>query len=114
MPWSKKRAIGSCSTELASSDALTVTSAEFARLHADARAFGETLGVAVTLRMVLAEQSPASGARIRLRVFRVVPGEAPREYPAAHGYVPNMKNLKERIYADIKTAAEALGAVCKP
>jgi hypothetical protein len=91
-----------------------MTGAEFERLHHDARAFGITLGVAVTLRMVLAQQSPSSGARILLRVFRVVPGEVPREYPAAHGYAPNMKNLKERIYADIKTAAEALGAVRKP
>lgn len=91
-----------------------MTKAEFESLHADARGFGETLGVAVTLRMVLAERAASTGARIMLRVFRFVPGAAPREHPAAHGYAPEMKNLKERIFADIKTAAEELGAVRMP
>ena len=90
-----------------------MTQAEFERLRADASAYGETLGVSVTLRMVSTERSAftPSGARIMLRVFRLVPGEAPREYAAAHGYRPDAKNLRERIYADIKLTAEKLGAV---
>lgn len=91
-----------------------MTKREFERLQVDVRAFGVTLGVAVTLRMVLAAGSSSSGAKILLRVFRFVPDRIPMEYPAALAYRPDMTNLKGRIYADIKTAAEQLGAVHPP
>lgn len=87
-----------------------MTKAEFERLCAQTSAYGEKLGVAVTLRMVVTERSAftPSGARIMMRVFRLVPGEAPREYAAGHGYRPDSKNLKERIFADIRATAERL------
>ena len=43
-----------------------------------------------------------------LRVMRFVPGESAREYSAAHGYRLEPRNLKERIFADIRIAAEKL------
>ena len=89
-----------------------MTKAEFERLCAQSSAYGEKLGVAVTLRMVVTERSTftPSGARIMKRVFRLVPGEAPREHAAGHGYRPDAKNLKDRIFSDIKTTAERLSA----
>ena len=89
-----------------------MTKAEFERLCAQSSAYGEKLGVAVTLRMVVTERSAftPSGARIMMRVFRLVPGEPPREHAAGHGYRPDAKNLKDRIFADIKTTAERLAA----
>jgi hypothetical protein len=89
-----------------------MTKAEFERLCAQSSAYGEKLGVAVTLRMVVTERSAftPSGARIMMRVFRLVPGEPPREYAAGHGYRPDAKGLKDRIFADIKTTAERLAA----
>lgn len=90
-----------------------MTGAEFERLHADVRAFGQCLGVAVTLRMVLARRSSHSTRSVRfmLRVFRFIPEQLPTEYSATMPYGPDMKNLNARIYADIKVAAEKLGAV---
>jgi hypothetical protein len=87
-----------------------MTKAEFERLRADAATYGDVLGVSVTLRMVKAGRSPfaPSRPRIMLRVVRFVPGESAREYSAAHGYRLETRNLKERIFADINTAAEKL------
>ena len=86
-----------------------MTRAAFERLRADDSAFGDTLGVSATLRMVAAGRS-----RIMLRVLRFVPGESAREYSAAHGYWPDGPDLKRRILAVIKTAAEKLRAVHSP
>jgi hypothetical protein len=86
-----------------------MTRAEFERLRADASAFGKTLGLSVTLRMLT-----ACRPRIMLHVVRFIPLEWPREYRAAHGHWPDSPNLKRRIFADIKTAALKLRAVRSP
>jgi hypothetical protein len=89
-----------------------MTGAEFQRLQADVRAFGQCLGVAVTLRLVLRRSSHCSGSvGLILRVFRFIPEQLPTEYSPAMTYRPDLKNLNARICADIKVAAENLGAV---
>jgi hypothetical protein len=89
-----------------------VTKAEFEKLRADASAYGVSVGVSVVLQMVNTQRSSftPSGARILLRVIRLVPGETPREYSPTHGYRPDARDLWERIRADIRTAAERLRA----
>ena len=90
-----------------------MTKTEFESLRATANEFGDTLGVSATLfwgSADLASFSP-SGRRIRIRVVRFVPGQSAREYSPARVYRPDAKNLKQRILADIKLAAERLLAV---
>lgn len=87
-----------------------MTEAEFEKLRAAAAVYGDTLGVSVTLRVVKAGRPPFAPRRTRimLRVMRFVPGESARECSAAHGYRVETSKLKERIFADIRTAAEKL------
>jgi hypothetical protein len=84
--------------------------AQFEKLLADAAAYGDTLGVSATLRVVNAGRPPFTPRhpRIMLRVVRFVPGESARQYLAALGYRPEARNLKDRIFAAIRTAAEKL------
>ena len=89
-----------------------MTQAEFEKLRTTAAVYGDTLGVSVTLRVVKAGRPPFAPRRTRimLRAMRFVPGESVREYSAAHGYRLESSKLKDRIFADIRTAAEKLHA----
>lgn len=83
---------------------------EFARLRAHAKQYGDALGVSAELQMVEMEHSSfdLSDPRIVLRVFRLMPGQQPREYSEASGYALDTKDLKARIEKDIDLAAGKL------
>lgn len=86
---------------------------EFERLRAAAKAHGEKLGVSAELQMKDMEASSfnTAGKRILLRVFRLMPGQRPLEYPEGSGYAPDTRDLQARLEKDIETAAQKLYAV---
>lgn len=84
-------------------------SSKFQKLQRLARDYGDSKGVSTTLQMRALQTSfNTTAVRIFVRVFRLVPGQPPLEYPASAGYAPEAADLEDRIMDAIDAAAEAL------
>ncbi len=81
----------------------------FQQLQRLARDYGDSKGVSTTLQMRALQTSyNTTAVRIFVRVFRLVPGQPPLEYPATAGYAPEAPDLEDKIMDAIDVAAEAL------
>jgi hypothetical protein len=88
-----------------------VDTSEFQKLQQLARDYGDSKGLSATLQMRALQTSyNTTAVRIFVRVFRLVPGQQPLEYPAAAGYAPDAADLEAKIMDAIDVAADALNA----